>query len=92
MERENTSDIVKDLIFLKDHGVICQSITSGGGISIRRAVALVYPVIPHQRCLTHLQRLGLSLLGRRPKTIPGAQLRSLVDYLPKIDFPDEAIS
>lgn len=91
VESENTSDIVKDLIFLKNHGVICQNITSDGGVSIRRAVALVYPNIHHQRCLTHLQRLGLSFLGLRPKTIPGTQLRSLVNCLPQIASSDEAI-
>lgn len=92
VESENTSDLVHDLIFLKNHGVICQSITSDGGTSIRLAVSIVYPDLPHQRCLTHLQRLGLSFLGRQPKTIPGRQLRQLVDYLPKIDSSDEAIS
>ena len=56
---ENSDEIIQDLINLKKANVICSSITSDGGGGIRKAVEMVYPNIPHQRCITHVQRLGL---------------------------------
>ncbi len=42
------------------------------------AVKLVWPRIPVQRCLAHLQRLAISKLTRRPQTLAGQELLRLV--------------
>jgi len=81
---ENSNEIMQDLISLKEANVICSSITSDGGTGIRKAVETVYPNIPHQRCIIHVQRLGLALLTRNPKTLAGQELRLLVKTITQI--------
>lgn len=82
---ENSIEIIHDLEQLKAKGVVCASITSDGGRGLNTAVNLVYPDIPHQRCVVHVQRQGLAWLTRNPKTIPGQQLKPLVQQLSKIE-------
>lgn len=82
---ENSYEIIQDLISLKKANVICSSVTSDGGAGIRKAVEIVYPNIPHQRCRIHVQRLGLALLTRNPRTLAGQELRSLVKTVTKIE-------
>jgi hypothetical protein len=82
---ENSNEIMQDLINLKKANVICSSITSDGGTGIRKAVEMVDPNIPHQRCITHVQRLGLAFLTRNPKTQAGQELRPLVKTIPQVE-------
>ena len=42
------------------------------------AVKMVWPKIPMQRCLAHLQRLAVSKLTRHPQTLAGQELLRLV--------------
>ena len=81
---ELSFEIAQDLFNLSEDGVIACSITSDGGRGIFRAVDMVYPNISHQRCVTHIQRLGLTLVTRNPKTLPGKELRPLVLTITKI--------
>lgn len=81
---ENSLEIIQDLTRLKEQGVICDSITSDGGTGVARAVEWVYPGIPHQRCIVHLQRQGFALLTQHPKTVPGWELKLIVRQLSKI--------
>ena len=56
---------------------------------------MVYPPIPHQRCITHVQRLGLAFLTRNPKTQAGQELRVLVKTITQIENkpqPDEWVN
>ena len=46
---------------------------------------MVYPDIPHQRGITHVQRLGFALLTRNPKTQAGQELRPLVKTISQIE-------
>jgi hypothetical protein len=78
-------EITQDLLSLKEAGVTCVSVTSDGGKGIRKAVSIVYPNVPHQRCLTHLQRLGLALLTRNPRTLAGQELRPLIRIITVIE-------
>ncbi len=87
---ENGLEIAQDLRRLKDEGVICNSITSDGGKGINTAMNIVYPDIPHQRCLVHIRRQGLAWLTRNPKTIPGQQLKPLIQELTKIETWEQA--
>lgn len=74
---ENGAEILSDLETLKAHGVVCCGATSDGGKGIIYALNRLYPDIPKQRCLVHLQRLSLAWLTRRPMTEAGRELRSL---------------
>jgi hypothetical protein len=82
---ESSYEIIQDLIDLKKAEVICSSITSDGGTGIRKAVDNVYSHIPHQRCIIHVQRLGLALLTRNPRTLAGQELRSLIKTIAQIE-------
>ncbi len=82
---ENSEEIMQDFISLKKANVVCSSITSDGGRGIRKAIEMIYPQIPHQRCITHIQRLGLALLTRNPKTQAGQELRLLAKTITQIE-------
>lgn len=81
---ERIEEITFDLENLKNNGVICGSVTSDGSPGVRGAVASIYPRFPHQRCLVHIKRQAFALLTQNPKTVPGVQLRELVDGITKI--------
>lgn len=81
---------ILDLDQLKAKGVICSSITSDGGKGLNTAVNLIYPDIPHQRCVVHVRRQGLVWLTRTPKTVPGQQLKPLIQELSKIETWEQA--
>jgi len=81
---ELSFDITQDLIKLKEAGVICASVTSDGGRGICKAVDFIYPSIPHQRCIVHLQRYSSILVTRNPKTLPGQEIRPLILSVTKI--------
>lgn len=87
---ENGVEITQDLRWLQDRGVLCASITSDGGTGLNTAVNLVYPDIPHQRCVVHVQRQGLAWLTRNPKTIPGQQLKPFIQELSTIETRERA--
>lgn len=87
---EHGLEIAQDLRWLWDNGVICASITSDGGTGVRMAVDTTYPDIPHQRCMVHVQRQGLAWLTRNPKTIPGQQLKPLIQVLSTIETREQA--
>jgi transposase-like protein len=86
---EHSIEIAEDLHHLKQHSVYCSSITSDGGRGLTRAISLVYPDIPHQRCVTHVQRWGLILLTRNPKTEAGRELKPLLQILSLIDTAEQ---
>lgn len=87
---ENGFEIAQDLRRLKDGGVICTGITSDGSKGLNTAVNLIYPNIPHQRCMVHVQRQALAWLTRNPKTVPGQQLKPLIQELTKIETWEQA--
>lgn len=87
--KENLEEILADLEQLKKSGVVLVSSTSDGAPGILGALSLLYPNIPHQRCLVHLQRMALAFLTQRPKTVAGWELRSLVMKLNRISIQEE---
>lgn len=86
---ENSLEIYQDLIKLKEKQVICSSITSDGSRGVIRAVSLTYLDIPHQRCVTHVQRHGLRLLTKNPKTQPGKELKPLIQVLSQVQTKEQ---
>lgn len=82
--RENTPETIEDLKALKKCGVICAGAITDGGRGLTAALNHVYPDVPKQRCLVHIQRLSLAWLTRSPKTQAGRDLRKLCLLLNQI--------
>ena len=87
--REHDCEIAEDLARLKEAGVECTSITSDGSQGVAKAVDLIYPAIPHQRCVTHIQRKGFTLLTKNPTTQAGQELRRLFEILPRLTTKED---
>ena len=66
-----------DLHHLRKNGVNITAVVSDGGRGIVKALNRVYPDIPKQRCLVHIQRMALLWITQNPKTIAGKTLRAL---------------
>jgi len=88
---ENYRDFELGLRLLKSAGLNIVSITSDGDRGLIMAINEVFPGITHQRCIVHVQRMGLAYLTRFPKTIPGRELRLIVLDLHKISSHEERI-
>jgi hypothetical protein len=86
---ENSVEIEQDLRHLKDNGVNVIAAISDGGRAILRALNAIYPDIPKQRCLVHIQRMALLWLTQRPKTTAGKTLRALCLTINKIKNDDD---
>ena len=82
---EKTVEVFNDLCQLKKKEVVCASVTSDGSPGIKRAVDIIYPQVPHQRCLVHLQRSSLSLITRNPRTQAGKEIKPLIQWLYSVD-------
>lgn len=82
--KEATEEIIEDLENLQQAGVILAAVTSDGAPGIKAALSWLYPDIPHQRCLVHLQRLAGAWLTQRPKTMAGIRLKQLADRLSRV--------
>ena len=82
---ENKDVITDNLKSLRRKGINLVSVTSDGGTGIKSAVNTVYPDIPHQRCMVHLQRSTLSLITRNPRTKAGVEIRPLVRIISQIN-------
>lgn len=87
--KEVAWEIMEDLENLKEKRVIFKAATSDGSPGIKTALDFIYPFIPHQRCLVHLQRMGLIFLTKRPKTLAGWELRDLILKLNIIETHEE---
>lgn len=61
----------------KNSGANPEAITIDGNTSVIRALKAIWPNIIIQRCLTHIQRQGLSWLRRYPKTEAAKELRKI---------------
>lgn len=83
-DKENSDEIADDLKTLKESGVTCIGVVTDGGKPLIKGVTDVYPTIPKQRCLVHLQRLSLIWLTRKPRTDAGMELRTLCLLINKI--------
>jgi len=57
---------------------VVKGITSDWHGSLNFAVDKLYPDIPHQRCLVHLQRDSQALLTKKPETNAGIELLEIV--------------
>lgn len=87
---EKSEEIEYDLRYLKANGVNVSASISDSGKGILKALDAVYPDIPKQRCLVHIQRMALIWLTQRPKTIAGKTLRAICLNINKIKNHEDA--
>ena len=66
------------------------ALVSDGQKGLRKAVKMIFPDLPHQRCLAHVIRLALAWLTRNPQTFAGADLRILVRELAQVKTEDRS--
>jgi len=91
VKQENYLDFKLGLELLKTAGLNIVSITSDGDRGLIMAINEVFPGIVHQRCIVHVQRMGLAYLTRFPKYPAGRELRKIVLDLHKVsDYKDRS--
>ena len=78
---EDQNEIAADLISIRDLGYEVIGITTDGGDNIIRAVEYVFPDIPRQRCVVHVQRECLNSITQRPRSTEAKLFRNLVQDL-----------
>ena len=85
VKQEGYFEYLRNLVTIKQFGYIILGVTSDKHRSLIAAVRTLFPEIPHQHCLVHIQRACQAWLTRNPKTQAGRQLWELVGYLNQID-------
>lgn len=78
---EDQNEIATDLLNIRDLGYDVIGITTDGGDNIIRAVEYVFPDIPRQRCVVHVQRECLNSITQRPRSTEAKLFRNLVQDL-----------
>lgn len=78
---EDQNEIASDLISIRDLGYNVVGVTTDGGEHIIRAVQYVFPNVPRQRCVVHVQRECLASITQRPRSIEAKLFRNLVQDL-----------
>ncbi|MBI4999635.1 transposase [Candidatus Gottesmanbacteria bacterium] len=79
--RENYLTYLLNLIKIIELGYVIKGVTSDGCGSLESALKTLFPDIPHQRCLVHLQRFCQTLLTKKPETNTGVELLEIVKQL-----------
>lgn len=89
VKSENYFDFRLGLELLKKAGLNIKSITSDGDRALIMAINEVLPGTCHQRCIVHVQRMGLAYLTRYPKYPAGKELKNIILDLHKISNHEE---
>lgn len=88
---EIEDEIIKDLQMFKDLKISISSFTTDGSDQITRAIKYVFPQVPRQRCIVHIQRECLLLLTQHPRTPAGIELRRLVCRITRIETNNDML-
>lgn len=83
-DRESYKNYLYCFSRLVEIGYIIKSVTSDKHGSLIGAIKTMFPDIPHQYCLVHIQRSCQTLLTKRPETEAGRRLLDLVRNINKI--------
>jgi len=78
---EDDDEIASDLLNIRDLGYNVIGITTDGGDNIVRAVQYVFPHVPRQRCVVHVQRECIASITQRPRYPETRLFKSLVEQL-----------
>ena len=79
--REDDDEIASDLLNIRELGYDVIGITTDGGDNIIRAVQYVFPNVPRQRCVVHVQRECLASITQRPRSTEAKLFKNLVQEL-----------
>lgn len=74
---ERPRDLLEFCLSLKRQGIEPKSATIDGNPHIFRTMQSLWPAIPIQRCLVHIQRQGLSWCRQSPKRTDAQRLRRI---------------
>lgn len=88
---EDDDEIASDLMTIRDLGYKVVGITTDGGDNIIRATKFVYPDVPRQRCVVHVQRECLALITLRPRSQEGTTLKNIVSKLSEIKTANDKL-
>ncbi len=80
-KKEDDDEIASDLINIRSLGYNVIGITTDGGDNIIRAVQYVFPYVPRQRCVVHVQRECLASITRRPRSTEAKLFKNLIHDL-----------
>ena len=84
VDRETYFNYLNCFSKLMELGYIIKSVTSDKHGSLISAVKTMFPGMPHQYCLVHIQRRCETLLTKKPETDAGKNLLELVKLINKI--------
>jgi transposase-like protein len=75
---EDQNEIAADLLSIRDLGYDVIGVTTDGGDNIIRAVQYVFPNVPRQRCVVHVQRDCLASITQKPRYPETRLFRNIV--------------
>ena len=89
--REDDDEIASDLLNIRDMGYDVIGITTDGGDNIIRAVQYVFPNLPRQRCVVHVQRECLTSITQHPRSSEAKLFKNLVQQLSIVDTNNDRL-
>jgi transposase-like protein len=84
-DAERYEEIKEDLVNLLNLGLEIASITCDGHKATLKAIKKAMPQVVVQRCLVHIQRMGLLWITANPTSDAAKELRSLVLRIHRIE-------
>lgn len=92
-QRENFANWIMLFRMVKEQGFESPSvIVSDAQKGLQGAIKSTFPLVPHQRCMTHVVRLAQAWVTMRPRTIAGQELKEIIGGLYAIKTKEEAKS
>ena len=88
---EDDDEIASGPMNIRSMGYEVIGITTDGGDNMVRAVEYVYPDVPRQRCVVHVQRECLNSITLHPRSPEARQLRNLVMKLSDVKSPNDRL-
>lgn len=82
---ESKRNITYDFQLLQAKGYHVKGIVSDGGKPLLGAIQKVFPTVPHQVCMAHMQRSAVNAMGRHPKDDRVKFLKTIADSVWCID-------
>lgn len=88
---EDDDEIASDLMNIRSMGYNIVGVTTDGGDNIIRAVEYVFPDVPRQRCIVHVQRECMSTITQRPRLQEGRRLKDIVMNLSRVNTHNDKL-
>ncbi len=88
---EDDDEVASDLLNIRSMGFTVAGITTDGGDNIIRAIEYVYPNVPRQRCVVHVQRECLRWITLHPRSPEARTLRGIVQQLSDVSSVNDKL-